>query len=149
MRDYYRSAQELRHFHESFLLRTGALDPQEPLLSFRRRARTVGRGGRYEVKRGELYSKARPPDFDESASELLRVFEIAQHEGVPLSDELKHEIHAHLRLVDRAFRDSPAAAQRFLAVLGRPGRVGPVLRAMHETGFLARYLPAFHRISLL
>lgn len=149
MRDYYRSAHELRRFNESFLLRTGALDAPRPFLPFRRRSRPTGPAGRYAVKQGKLYSKANAPDFDGRAEELLTVFELVQAEGVPLSDELRYEIRANLRLIGREFRDSPEAGRRFLALLGRPGHVGPVLRAMHETGFLGRYLPEFSRISLL
>ncbi|MGE4066999.1 MAG: [protein-PII] uridylyltransferase [Vicinamibacterales bacterium] len=148
MRDYYRSAHELRHFNERFLLRT-IPDPPEPLLAFRRGSRSVGPGGRYEVRGGKLSLKATASEDDERAEHLLEIFELVQELGVPMSDSLKHAVRDHLRLVDRAFRDSPDVATRFLAMLGRPGRVGPVLRAMHDTGFLERYLPAFRRISLL
>ena len=36
-----------------------------------------------------------------------------------------------------------------MKLLGRRGRGGYVLRLMHETGFLARFVPEFGRISLL
>ncbi len=149
MRDYYRSARELRRFNESFLLRTGVSTPPEPLLRFRRRSRPAGVAGRYVVKQGKLYSKAKGPVGFADARELFAVFELVQAEDVPLSDDLKHEIRSQLRLVDRDFRDSPEAAARFLAMLGRAGQAGPALRAMHETGFLGRYLPVFKRIALL
>ena len=149
MRDYYRAAQELRRFTESFLLRTGAMTPPTPRFSFRRRARAVGPGGRFEVRDGVLFPKEAKGDFPESPDRLLAAFQVAQDLGVPLSDELKHLIHLNLRLVDRAFRSSRAAAEGFFALLGRPGRVGSTLRAMHETGFLGRYLPEIKRVALL
>lgn len=149
MRDYYRAAGELRRFNESFLLRTGTINPPEPLLRFRRRSRPVGRAGRYAVKRGKLASKASDRGLAGGAEELFALFELVQAEGAPLSDELRHTARASLRLIDRKFRNSADIARRFLALLAHPGRVGPALRAMHETGFLERYIPEFKRIALL
>jgi [protein-PII] uridylyltransferase len=148
MRDYYRSALELRRFNERFLLRTGALEPPRPLRRFQRRSRRVGAADRYEVRGGELFANDDSPDFGGHALAILEAFEISMDEGVPLSDELRHEIRARIRLVDRAFRDSDAAAARFLSLLARDG-AGHVLRSMHDTGFLGRYLPPFRRISML
>jgi [protein-PII] uridylyltransferase len=51
--------------------------------------------------------------------------------------------------VDRSLRESPEAAALFVDLLRWRGRVGPALRAMHETGVLGRFLPEFGRVSLL
>ena len=54
-----------------------------------------------------------------------------------------------LPLVDAEVRRDPAVARVFQDVLRWRGRVGMALRAMHETGFLGRYLPEFGRVTFL
>ena len=68
---------------------------------------------------------------------------------MPLSDELALAIRERLSLVDRELRESREAAAVFVDVLRWRGRVGLALRAMHETGFLGRFLPEFGRVSFL
>jgi [protein-PII] uridylyltransferase len=40
---------------------------------------------------------------------------------------------------------SPEACRHFLSLLGHPGRIGPLLRDLHEAGLLERFLPDFAR----
>jgi [protein-PII] uridylyltransferase len=68
---------------------------------------------------------------------------------VPLSDELALAVRERLALVDRELRGSAEAASVFVDVLRWRGRVGLALRAMHETGFLGRFLPEFGRVTFL
>ncbi|MEJ7711968.1 MAG: HD domain-containing protein [Pyrinomonadaceae bacterium] len=74
---------------------------------------------------------------------------MAQAADVPLSHGLKEAMSRSLRVIDRAFCSSMEASIEFLKILRRRGRVGRALRAMHEVGFLSRFLPEFGRISLL
>lgn len=43
--------------------------------------------------------------------------------------------------------DAPSAAarRRFLSLLGHPGRLGPVLRELHDAGILERFVPGMER----
>jgi [protein-PII] uridylyltransferase len=77
------------------------------------------------------------------------VFGAAQAEGAPVSDETKAAVRANLPAVDGSRRHEPRAARAFVDLLRWRGRVGPALRAMHETGLLGRYLPEFGRVSFL
>jgi [protein-PII] uridylyltransferase len=149
MRDYYRRAQDLRRFCDSFLLRAGALTPKAPRFSFRRRSKAVGPRGRYELRDGALRPKAKHHEFHDSAMRILEVFQVAQEHGVRVGDELKEAVHGGLRLVDRRFRASRDAMEAFLSLLRRPGRIADTVRDMHETGFLGRYLPEFERVTLM
>src|SRR5439155_5591642 len=72
-----------------------------------------------------------------------------QGEGPELREELKVDLNGSLPLVDRAFRTWREAGQALLDLLGHKGRVGPTLRAMHETGLLGRLLPEFARVTFL
>lgn len=147
MRDYYRRAQELRRFCQSFLMRAAGRPARGR--RFPLRPKPVGPRERYEVRDGRLYARGKGHDFHGSPLRVMEVFDVAQEHGVKVGDELKLAIHQNLRLVDRRFRGSREAARLFLGILGRAGRVGSSVREMHETGFLGRYLPEFARITFL
>ena len=146
MRDYYRRASELHELSRGFLLRHLEPRPRRRFPSLRR-PRRPKKG--FEVRDGRLFTSAPAGEFPKDAAALLDAVDVAQLEGVPLSDELKLELRAHSGLVDRAFRSSPEASQPLLQLLGRRGRVGPALRALHEAGILGRLLPEWARISFL
>ena len=143
MRDYYRRASEMEEVCRDFMMRHLSPPGRGLLASLRPRRY---RGG-FEVKDGRLY--ARGNGLDGGPLQLMEAFAVAQAEDLPLSDELRHAVRARLHLVDRSFRESREASAAFLHLLSRRGRVGPALRAMHETGFLGRYLPEWARITFV
>ncbi len=143
MRDYYRRASELHGVFRSVLRRPPAASPRGLFTALSRRRPTRD----FEVRDGRLHARA---DATLTTGEgLLAAFAAAQAEGVALSDELSFAVREGLSLVDRRLRESTAAAATFVDVLRWRGRVGLALRAMHETGFLGRYLPEFARVSFL
>ncbi len=145
MRDYYRRATELHEVSRRFLLRhLESPRPRRLFPALRRRPRRL-RG--FEVREGQLF--AREPDFPTSPAALLEAVEVAQVEGLALSDELKLQLRSHSGLVDRSFRSSPEATRTLLRLLERRGHVASAMRALHETGILGRLLPEWARISLL
>ena len=146
MRDYYRSANDLHGFCESFLIRVGGM--QKPKWRFRFREK-VDRRGMFEIREGKLFPKGEAGDFHPTASRLLEIFTLAQADGVGISDELKLAVRNNLRLVDRRFRASREASKALMGLLGVPGQVGRALRQMHATGLLGRLLPEFARVTFL
>ena len=142
MRDYYRRASELAEFARRFVMRDHEPARRPLLAAFR--VRRPARG--LEVRGARLHSRG---ELAGGAAALLAVFASAQAEGVALSDELKAAVRERLALVDAGARRDPAVARAFLDVLRWRGRVGVALRAMHETGFLGRYLPEFGRVTFL
>ena len=169
MRDYYQRAGELHHFSRSFLLR--AMEPRRGLRRFTTRVKQVSakfefRNGKYyltlkhgsgdskglsqfEVRQGKLFLKEEPGDFQSNPMRLMEVFTVAQAEEVELSDELMLKIRENVSLVGKGFRTSPDAGKVFIEILGQKGKVSSALRMMYETGFLARFLPEFGRITFL
>jgi [protein-PII] uridylyltransferase len=143
MRDYYRRASELHGVFRSVLRRPAGEAPRRffAALTKRRPARE------FEVREGRL--RAKSDALLASGHGLLSAFAAAQAEGVPLSDELALAVRARLSLVGRELRESKEAAAVFVDILRWRGRVGLALRAMHETGFLGRFLPEFGRVSFL
>jgi [protein-PII] uridylyltransferase len=146
MREYYRSANDLHGFCESFLIRVGGM--QKPKWRFRFREK-VDRRGMFEIREGKLFPKGDAGDFHPTAARLLEIFTLAQADGVDISDELKLSVRSNLRLIDRRFRASREASKALLGILGKPGQVGRTLRQMHATGILGRLVPEFARVTFL
>jgi [protein-PII] uridylyltransferase len=145
MRDYYERACDLHRFARAFLLRHAPPPARRRfgLGLLRRRPR-----GTFEIRDGKLFTREAAGSLG-SARRVLEAFEIAQSEGAELSEQLKLDVRDRLPLVDRAFRASREAGRALLRVLEAKGRVGPTLRAMHETGVLGRLVPEFARVTFL
>lgn len=146
MRDYYVRASELHQFCGGFLLRALPGGRERRL---GHRARSVKSTGSFVIKQGKLVPRLQLSEFQLHPLRLIEVFVVAQAEDVALSDELKLAIRGSLSVVDRTFRGSAKAGKAFVAMLRCRGRVAATLRAMHETGFLGRFLPEFARITFL
>jgi [protein-PII] uridylyltransferase len=147
MRDYYHHARELNLFSETLLARASETE----------RKASRGWGRRLSYNPAEPLSISNGRVQLEGGAELLTgnpmllfdAFALAQAADVPLSQRLRDAIRQGLPAVDRNFRLSAEASRSFMKLLTRRGRGGYVLRLMHETGFLARLVPEFGRISLL
>jgi len=85
--------------------------------------------------------------FEEQPERLMRIFRYAQQRGVALAPELTHLIRNSLSLVTPEFRANPHVHETFLEILRQRGSVAPILRAMHDTGLLGAFLPAFGRLT--
>jgi [protein-PII] uridylyltransferase len=144
MRDYYRRASELHEVCRGFLLRHVESRPKRSFPVLRRSPRRL-KG--FEVREGQIF--ARDETFPGDPRALLEAVEVAQVEGVVLSEVLKLQLRAESGLVDRSFRSSPEASETLLRILGRRGHVGGAMRTLHEAGILGRLLPEWARISLL
>lgn len=64
-----------------------------------------------------------------------------------LTPNAKRTIAGSLKLINAQFRANPKNRQEFLRLFKSPIRVTEVFFTLHETGILARYLPAFGRIA--
>jgi [protein-PII] uridylyltransferase len=147
MRDYYRRARELHLFSESFIARASEPSDRRTHWFFKPRAERSAEP--FLLGDGRLRLQGDPDIFKQNPLLLFDAFALAQAADVPFSHGLREAISRSLSVVDRDFRASPEASQRFLRLLRRRGRAGRTLRLMHEVGFLGRYLPEFARISLL
>jgi [protein-PII] uridylyltransferase len=87
--------------------------------------------------------------FREQPMRLMRVFLYAQQRGLRLHPDLAQLIRNELALVDRSFLSDRHVRETFLTILSRRGSVSPILRAMHEVGFLGKYIPEFGRLTCL
>jgi [protein-PII] uridylyltransferase len=152
MRDYY---QHTRNIHR---ITTAAVHRMVPELKPSRAAGLLGlfappaeRTERFDgfyAKGGMLHADS-SGIFTQDPPRLMRLFQHAQLRGLDLSQELLDLVRKRLGLVDRTFQYSRAVREVFLSILSRKGQVGRILRLMHETDFLGRYLPEFGRLTCL
>jgi [protein-PII] uridylyltransferase len=113
---------------------------------FRKPAPLVVDGFRFGE--GQILAAA-PRVFREQPRRLMRVFLHAQQRGLRLHPDLAQTIRQNLDLADRAFLHDEHVRETFLEILGQRGNVAGVLRTMHETGLLGRYLPEFGKLTCL
>lgn len=87
--------------------------------------------------------------FRDAPRRLMRVFLHAQQRGLRLHPDLEQLLRNQLSLVDRTFLADEHVHETFLTILNQRGDVGRILRAMHETGFLGKYMPEFGKLTCL
>jgi [protein-PII] uridylyltransferase len=92
---------------------------------------------------------ATPRVFRDSPRRLMRVFLHAQQRGLRLHPDLAQLIRSQLSLADRAFLHDEHIRDSFLTILNQRGNVAPILRQMHEVGFLGKYIPEFGKLTCL
>jgi [protein-PII] uridylyltransferase len=87
--------------------------------------------------------------FRENPKRLMRVFLHAQHRGLKLHPDMAQLIRNQLPIVNNSFLRDAHVRETFLEILDQRGNVAPILRTMHETGFLGKFLPEFGRLTCL
>ncbi|MEW6303136.1 MAG: [protein-PII] uridylyltransferase [Verrucomicrobiota bacterium] len=87
--------------------------------------------------------------FRDQPRRLMRVFLYAQQRGLKLHPDLAQLLRNQLALVDRSFIADEHVHETFLEILNQRGAVAPILREMHDVGFLGKYVPEFGRLTCL
>lgn len=87
--------------------------------------------------------------FAERPELMMRAFQIAQDHDLDLSPQLSDLIARNLGRVTKVFRYAKAPREIFEQILSRKGKVGRILRLMHRTDFLGRYVPEFGQLTCL
>jgi [protein-PII] uridylyltransferase len=79
----------------------------------------------------------------------MRLFLYAQQRGLEINPDLAQRVRNQLGLVDRGFLSDEHVRETFLTILGQRGNVAPIMRAMHETDLLGKYIPEFGKLTCL
>ena len=155
MREVYTHARNIYLINRTLEERL-ALIPAPKRLQFirgfidRRRRRRAGEQVVDGFKFIEGYIHASSPRvFRDQPRRLMRVFLHAQQRGLRLHPDLAQLIRSQLSLADRSFLYDEHVRETFLGILNQRGSVAPILRAMHETGLLGKYVPEFGRLTCL
>ena len=90
-----------------------------------------------------------PRVFREQPRRLMRVFLYAQQRGLKLHPDLAQIIRNELSLVNKSFLHDEHVHATFLEILDSRGSVARILRAMHEVGFLGKFIPEFGKLTCL
>jgi len=85
--------------------------------------------------------------FWEDPRQTIQIFRLAQQLDVPLGPQTMQRIRRSLCKMDASLRQDPTLIKTFLEILRHRGNIGQILRAMHETNFLGKFLPAFSRLT--
>jgi [protein-PII] uridylyltransferase len=102
----------------------------------------------FKIQDGEIQA-ASSRVFRDQPRRLMRLFLYAQQRGLEIHPDLAQLVRNQLGLVDRAFLSDEHVRETFLTILGQRGSVSRVLRAMHETDLLGKYVPEFGKLTCL
>jgi len=109
-----------------------------------RRSRDLGNG---MVLRAKNVCIGDVETFVSDPLNLLRIFFEAQKDHRYLDSKALRLMRDHANRIDAQLRASPEANELFLAMLRSRRNVATILRQMHETGVLGRFIPDFGRIT--
>lgn len=87
--------------------------------------------------------------FRQDPLRMIRVFRILQDQGSVPGAELSSLIRANFSLLTEEWARRPEVRETFLHILRQKGKVGRILRWMHEGGVLGRILPEFAPLTCL
>jgi [protein-PII] uridylyltransferase len=99
----------------------------------------------FTIENGRL-KVARPDVFKNDPVNLIRMYWLADRDGVALHPDLVHLAISHLYLIDANLREDREANRLFLDILISRNSAEAVLRLMNEAGILGRFIPPFGRI---
>jgi [protein-PII] uridylyltransferase len=84
-----------------------------------------------------------------SPEKALWLLAHCNEEGDLFKEEARHSIRSMMPQFPGALWFVGGVTEVFRKILGRRGQVGPVIRNMHEIGFLGKLLPEFGRLTCL
>lgn len=155
MRDYYTHARNLYLITRTLEQRLALVpSPVRGLLRFvgRRAKPTVAASelDGFRIVGTQLLAGSRNV-FREDPHRLMRAFLYMQQRGLTLHPDLAQLMRQSVAsgLVDRSFMLTRHVRDTFIEILNARGNVAPALRAMHEVGFLGKYMPEFGKLTNL
>ena len=102
----------------------------------------------YTIRNGRLFPR-RKTIFEEQPNRLIRLFIYCQKYEVSPSPSLRKLIKESWPLIDQSFRRRLENRDSFREILEQKGQVSRILRLMHRSGVLGRYLPEFGALDCL
>ncbi len=98
--------------------------------------------GDYRVSPNEIVAtQARTGEAENDLSEVLRLCELANLHNKRIAAATWETVRAAVPKFTG--RRQPEVAQQFMALISRPGRLGELLRRLHELGVLEKIIPGF------
>jgi len=142
MRHYYLSAKAIRLAADALIARCEEASPGRRALPPERRL------GEFKTFRGRLTFDGDPAFFSQRPEAVLRLFRVADEEGLSLYSWVRDQVvHALPRLHEA--RGEPAVVAELTALLSHPGTRGDFLFELHDLGVLGAVMPEFGRVTAL
>ncbi len=116
--------------------------------TLRRRRRPLDGTRDFLVDHGRL-TTAGDDVFSRDPVNFIRMFWLADRHQMAIHPDASRQVTLNLRHADQSLREMPEANRLFLEILTSRGAPDVVLRRMHETGVLSRFIPEFARIQSL
>ena len=116
--------------------------------SLNRRRRKLKGETDFVMENGRL-SFADKHVFERAPINLIRIFALADEQNIPIHPDASYLITRSLKLIDAPLRNDPKANALFLGILTSDHTPESVLRHMHETGVLGRFVPEFNHINAM
>ncbi|MGD1978856.1 MAG: [protein-PII] uridylyltransferase [Akkermansiaceae bacterium] len=102
----------------------------------------------YHIRDDRLFAR-RKTVFEEDPNRLLTVFAECQKHDVSPAPSVRKLIKASWDRIDTGFRRRAENRETFRRLLEKKGQVARILRLMHRSGVLGRYLPEFGALDCL
>ncbi|WP_020174336.1 [protein-PII] uridylyltransferase [Methyloferula stellata] len=102
----------------------------------------------FAIENGRV-TVTRPDVFERDPVNLIRLFWIADRNGVAIHPDATRLVTLSLKRIDNELRSDPAANALFLDILTSHHATEVVLRLMNEAGVLGRFIPEFGRVVAL
>ncbi|HKH81846.1 MAG TPA: [protein-PII] uridylyltransferase [Methylovirgula sp.] len=113
-----------------------------------RRHESAVRSAGFAIEKGRI-TVAGPEVFSRDPVNLIRLFWMADRNGLAIHPDAKRLVISALKLIDAKLRANPEANRLFLDILTSRNSPEVVLRLMNEAGVLGRFIPEFGRIVAL
>lgn len=151
MRDFYTHSRNIYLITRTLEQRLALVPQPTPRFSLRNflpkgRPAPVEPLDGFKFVNGEIHALSNRV-FRDSPRRLMRVFLYAQQRGLRLHPDLVQLIRNQLSLVNRSFLADEHVHETFVTILNQRGDVARILRAMHETDFLGKYMPEFGKLT--
>ena len=116
--------------------------------AFTHRSKAIAGTKTFVERRGRI-DLAEPDAFERDPVDLVRIFAVAAREKLLFHPDAMHAMRRSLKLVTRAVREDPAAAEAFMSVLTSPNDPEAYLRKMSEAGVFGRFVPEWRPVVAL
>lgn len=154
MRDYYRHTRAI-YTHSTSLMEYFEIEHQNnkgnillDIIPFARKKVHAEQFDGFIARDGRIFLE-NTDALAEDPNRLMRLFQHCQIRGLELSPQARKYIHIAAKKIDRSFRYNIKNRETFRAILERKGEVAHILRMMHRTKVLDRYLPEFGAMDCL
>ena len=111
-----------------------------------RRKRTLSGAKDFIVDFGRIRATA-DDVFAQDPVNLIRLFWLADRHGLAIHPAATRQVTLNLRRIDASLRENAEANRLFLDIVSSRNQPEAVLRRMHESGVLGRFIPEWGRIQ--